>query len=99
MEDMYYPVVAQALAGEDYTVYAYFTDGTIHKYDVKPLLQKGGIFEKLEDKAFFRDRLTVMNMTVAWDLSGQFDPENCIDIDPFEVYAAQLVSDPLEEIA
>ncbi len=29
MEERYFPVVVQALAGSDYTVYAYFTDGTI----------------------------------------------------------------------
>ncbi len=99
MQNEYFPVVVQALAGEDFSVYAYFTDGTIHKYDMKPLLQKGGVIEQLKDKDFFTQRLTVLNSTVAWDLSGEFDPTNCIDIDPFEVYNAQRISDPLEESA
>ena len=40
-----------------------------------------------------------MNSTLAWDLSGRFDPTDCIDIDPFTVYESQSVKDPLEEIA
>ena len=70
MQNEYFPVVVQALAGEDFSVYAYFTDGTIHKYDMKPLLQKGGVIEQLKDKDFFSQRLTVLNSTVAWDLAG-----------------------------
>ena len=99
MEERYYPVVVQAIAGEDYTVYAYFSDGSIHKYDMKPLLEKGGVFTQLRDKDFFTDKLTVLNSTVAWDLSGCFDPTNCIDIDPFDVYEAETVEDPLNETA
>ena len=99
MEEKYFPVVVQAVSGQDYTVYAYFTDGTIHLFDVKPLIEKGGVFERLKDKSFFSDKLTVMNSTIAWDLSGCFDPSNCIDIDPFTVYDAEIVEDPLKETA
>lgn len=93
----YYPSVVQAVPGPDRTVYAYFSDGSIKQYDVKPLIQAGGVFEALKDDAFFCDRLTVLNDTVAWDLSGRYDPANCIDIDPFEVYEGESVSDPLED--
>ena len=99
MNNNYFPTVVQALAGEDYIVYAYFTDGSIHKYDMKPLISKGGVFEQLKDMQFFKDRLTVLNMTIAWDLSGRFDPTDCIDIDPFEVYEAERVEDPLKDSA
>lgn len=96
MEDKYYPVVVQAIAGPNYTVYAYFSDGTIKRYDMKPLIRKGGVFEVLKDKAFFSNRLTVLNSTIAWDVSGNYDPTKCIDIDPFEVYDGHNISDPLE---
>lgn len=36
-----------------------------------------------------------MNDTVAWDLSGCFDPSECIDIDPFTIAESEVVSDPL----
>lgn len=99
MNEKYYPEVVQALAGEGYTVYAYFSDGTIHKFDVEPLVEKGGIFSRLKDRTFFVEQLTVLNSTVAWDLSGCFDPANCIDIDPFVVYEGEQVPDPLEVVA
>ena len=51
----------------------------------------------LRDKRFFTENLTVLNSTVAWDLSGCYDPANCIDIDPFELYEAEVVEDPFRE--
>ena len=96
MEDKYFPCVVQALAGDDFTVYAYFSDGSICLYDMKPLIAEGGVFEQISDPAFFRDRLTVLNSTIAWDLSGRYDPSDCIDIDPFTVYASRRIADPLE---
>lgn len=92
----YFPKVVQAVPGEGRTVYAYFSDGSIRRYDMAPLIAKGGVFAPLEEETFFRDRLTVLNDTVAWDLSGHYDPTDCIDIDPFEVYEAQPAADPLE---
>lgn len=95
----YNPEVVQAVAGPDRTVYAYFSDGTITQYDAKPLIEKGGVFERLRDDSFFTGALTVLNGTVAWDVSGRFDPTTCIDIDPYTVYEAKRVSDPLERVA
>ena len=95
--DSYFPEVVQALPGADKTVYAYFSDGSIHLFDVKPLLGTGPVFEPLREETFFTQRLTVLNHTIAWDLSGHYDPTNCIDIDPFTVYEAPVVADPLEE--
>ena len=95
MEKEYYPVVVQAVAGPGRTVFAYFSDGKITQYDMADAIARGGVFAQLADDAFFTERLTVMNDTIAWDSSGCFDPRNCIDIDPFEVYAAEAVADPL----
>lgn len=80
-----FPEVVQAVAGENYTVYAYMKDGSVRLFDAKPLIEKGGVFSQLRDKEFFAERLTVMNETVAWDLSGNHDPCDCIDIDPFSI--------------
>jgi hypothetical protein len=97
MEEQYFPTVVQAIPGAEKTVYAYFTDGQIKHYDMKPLIAKGGVFAQLQDDQFFTERLTVLNGTIAWDLSGHYDPRNCIDIDPFEVYEASSVCDPLTD--
>ena len=95
----YYPEVVQAVAGPDRTVYAYFSDGKIVQYDVAPLIFKGSVFEPLESDSFFKDALTVLNGTVAWDRSGHFDPTTCLDVDPFTVYESAEVSDPLGSVA
>ena len=73
MNEDYFPVVVQALAGDDFTVYAYYSDGSIRLADIKPIIEQGGIFSQLADPAFFRDRLTVMNQAVAWDVTGVHD--------------------------
>ncbi len=96
MEKEYIPSVVQALAGADFTVYAYFSDGSIKLYDVKPLIRQGGVFSQIADEAIFHSALTVLNDTVAWDLVGEYDPTQCIDIDPFEVYEGKTVGDPME---
>jgi hypothetical protein len=95
----YYPVVVQALAGSDQTVYAYFSDGHIKQFDMKPLISKGGVFKPLKNESIFKGTLTVMNGTVAWDLSGKRDPSDCIDLDPFTIYESADVTDPLELIS
>lgn len=97
--DEYFPAVIQAIPGPDQTVYAYFTDGTIHLFDAKPLVAQGGVFARLADGEFFGGALTVLNDTVAWDVSGVYDPTACIDVDPFVVYEAPVVADPLECVA
>ena len=35
--DTLFPKVLQAVAGEDFTVYLYFNDGSVRLYDAKPL--------------------------------------------------------------
>ncbi|MCM1335196.1 MAG: DUF2442 domain-containing protein [Bacteroides sp.] len=94
-----FPTVVQAVAGEDYIVYAYMANGKIKRYDAKPLISRGGVFGKLRDKDFFADRLTVINDTVAWDISGDRDPSECIDIDPFTIDACVDVTEQFKEIS
>ncbi len=91
------PQVVQAVAGEDYTVYVYFSDGTVRLLDAKPLVRRGGVFSPLTDKRFFKERLTVLNDTVAWDIAGTLDPTACVDLDPCTLYDdCPIVADPLE---
>ena len=85
--DTLIPKVLQAVAGENFTVYL----------DAKPLLELGGVFEPLRDEDFFKSRLTVLNDTAAWDVTGNHDPCACVDLDPIELYeTCPVVVDPLE---
>ena len=68
--DTLFPKVLQAVAGENFTVYLYFNDGSVRLYDAKPLLALGGVFAPLQDEAFFKSRLTVLNDTAAWEVTG-----------------------------
>ena len=64
-----------------------------------PLVQKGGVFSPLQDMNFFRERLTVINDTVAWDVDGTRDPCTCVDLDPCELYeTCPVVEDPLKDV-
>ena len=93
------PQVVQVLAGEDFSVYVYFLDGAIRLLDAKPLLKQGGVFSPLRNEAMFRNSLTVMNGTVAWDLDGTRNASACIDLDPCEIYDdCPSVADPLQEV-
>lgn len=89
----FYPEVFQAVAGENYTVYAYMNDGSMRLFNAKPLIDKGGVFAPLKDKATFKNTLTVMNGTIAWDLQGNRDEYNCIDVAPEAVFDSPMVDD------
>ncbi len=80
------PEVVQVVPRKDYVVEVLFQDGKIVYYDTKHLLKKG-VFTVLNDFDFYMNRCTVMNHTLAWDLSGEYNPANCIDIDPDMLYS------------
>ena len=92
------PAILQAVPGDHFTVYAYCNDGAVRLVDVKPLIARGGVFAPLADADFFRSRLTILNETVSWDLTGDRDPAACVDLDPDQIFMdAPIVSDPLAQ--
>ena len=84
--------IVQVIPTNDYTVYVYFDDGKIVCYDVKPLLNKP-VFKPLCDKSIFMNTCTILNDTLAWDIAGNRDVSNCIDIDPDTLYELDHVKD------
>ena len=85
---MFMPEVVQVIPQDNYVVDILFQDGKIVHYDVTHLLENG-VFTMLKDFDFYMNRCTVMNHTLAWDVSGEYDPTNCIDIDPDMLYSIQ----------
>ena len=77
--------VVQVLPTNDFKVYIYFSDGKIKLFNARELISKGA-FTKLQDINVFRNTCTVMNDTLAWDISGNFDSSNCLNIDSEELY-------------
>lgn len=92
------PKVLQVIPTDDFQVYVYFSDGTIHLVDMKPEIESGTVFEPLQDIEFFKLRCTPMLGTLAWDVAGNYDETQCIDIAPEWVYDFPIVPDPLEKV-
>ena len=80
------PRIFQVEPNHDFTVNVFFDDGTIKKYDANLLIKKGGIYSVLSDIDFFINKCVIMNNTLAWDVSGNWDTTNCIDICPDLIY-------------
>lgn len=95
---MFLKTIVQVKPRNDFKVYVYFDDGKIKLYDMSSLINSGGVFESISQINVFMDQCTVMNGTLAWDLSGEFNESTCIDIDPETIYSkGKDVKDPLEE--
>ena len=92
IDNQYFPKVVQAVATDDYKVYAYFDDGSIQYLDMTIKITSG-VFQQIKDIEIFKNTLTILNDTVAWDLNGNYDPSDCIDIDPFAIYAQPDISE------
>jgi hypothetical protein len=90
----YHPTVLQAVAADGRIVYVYFDDGSIHRFEASAL--SGPVFQPLQSPRVFREALTVMGGTVAWDLDGTRSPERCIDLDPIRLYRETPVVSELE---
>lgn len=77
--------VLQVFPTDDYHVYIYFADGKIKLYNARELIKKG-IFKQLQNVDVFKNTCTVLNDTLAWDLTGDYDCTKCLDLDPEELY-------------
>ena len=89
------PKVLQVIPTNDFCVYVYFNDGSVRLLDMKPLIKPDTVFESLRDITFFKTKLAVINDTVAWDVGGNRDSRNCIDLDPCVIFEQPAVEDPL----
>lgn len=91
--------VVQVLPTSDYKVYIYFADGKIKLFNAKELITKG-VFRRLQDIDVFIGACTVLNNTLAWDVTGKHDPGNCLDLDPEMLYElCPEVEEPIFAIA
>ncbi|MEN6349506.1 MAG: DUF2442 domain-containing protein [Syntrophomonas sp.] len=90
--------VIQVMPTSDFTVYIYFSDGKIKLFNASELIKRG-VFQRLQNIDLFKSSCTVLNDTLAWDLSGNFDPYDCLDLDPEELYnSCPDVQEPLLKI-
>jgi len=93
----FWPKVLQVVPTNDFEVYAYFNDGSVRLFDAKPLIKPNTVFAPLSDLHYFKEKLAVINDTIAWDTGGNRDASKCVDLDPFVVFDQPPVPDPLAE--
>lgn len=91
----YFPIVVQVVPLDDYKVNVYFDDGKIAKYDMQDQLT--GVFAELKDIGLFKRSCTVMNDTLSFDLSGEMDEANGLDIDVFTLYELEAVNNDIDD--
>ena len=58
-------------------------------------LLKKKVFEPLKDINFFMNACTILNGTLAWDVTGTRDCSKCLDIDPEMLYGLENVSEKI----
>ena len=87
----YFPTVVQVVPQSNFVVLVYFSDGKIVEYEAGNDLQ-GEVFKPLQNIDTFMNTCTVMNDTLAWDIQGNRDVTQCIDIDPFTLYELPALS-------
>lgn len=91
--------VIQVIPRNDFKVYVYFNDGKIKLFDVSHLIGRG-VFDQISDIEIFKKTCTVLNHTLAWDLLGNRDEYQCLDLDPESIYEDGIdVDDPTKNIA
>ncbi|MDO4978181.1 MAG: DUF2442 domain-containing protein [Eubacteriales bacterium] len=52
-------------------------------------------FSKLNDIHFFMEHCTILNDMLAWEMNGNRDPYECVDIDPDMLYELEHVSEKI----
>ncbi len=87
------PKLYQVLPIDGFKVYLYYDNGEIKLYDCKWVLEETGVFTEIHDNDMFKEICTIMNGTLAFDISHTRDPYNCIDICPDTVYEDSIKCD------
>ena len=87
------PMLFQVLPTDDYEVHLYYDNGEIKKYDCSWVLSETGVFKEIHDITIFKNLCTIMNNTLAFDISQTRDPYHCIDICPDTVYNESVKCD------
>ncbi|MGL5381840.1 DUF2442 domain-containing protein [Clostridium sp.] len=82
--------IIQVVPRADYKVFVCYEDNSIRLFDAKNLLD---IYPIMKDIEFFINRCTIMNDTLAWDVSGNMDDSLCIDIAPESIEESDIVKE------
>ncbi len=84
------PVLYQVLPTDDFKVYLYYDNGEIKLYDCNFIHAGPMSFDKIKDINEFKRLCTIMNRTLAFDISEERDRCNCIDFCPDTIYEESI---------
>ncbi len=87
------PVLYQVLPTNDYKVYLYYDNGEIKLYDCSFILENERLYKKIQQIEDFKRLCTIMNRTLAFDISEKLDLCNCIDFCPDTIYLESVKVD------
>lgn len=68
------PRVVAVQSHEDYTLTLTFTNGEIKKYDMKPWIERGGVFRQLKNKGYF-SCVKIDGGTIQWPNEQDLCPD------------------------
>jgi len=71
-------IVVKVKPEDDYVLLVDFIDGSQKRFDMKPLIERGGVFEKLRDKELF-NKARIGRDTLIWDDVLDIAPESLYD--------------------
>jgi hypothetical protein len=83
---MWRPKLFQVIPQDDVTVTLFYDNGEIKRYDCNRVRLESGVLEQKKKLSRFKELCTIMNGTLAWDISEKRDSYNCIDLCPDTVY-------------
>lgn len=71
-------LVKAVTAEDDYILLIDFADGQRKRFDMKPIIARGGVFDRLKNKDYFK-KAHVDRDTVSWDEVLDIAPESLYD--------------------
>lgn len=86
MSEEYIPQIYMVALAGGKKVDCYFTNGAVRRYDVSSAIRMGGVFAPLSNQALFERAVMVMDGVLAFDIKGNRDPYDVVDICADVVY-------------
>ena len=86
----YIPHILDAEYVEDYKIRVRFDDGAVKLVNIEPYTKRGGVFEALKDKSFFKRFFVDLN-TICWPNGADIAPERLYEIGEEEVLKAEVL--------
>lgn len=86
MSEEYIPQIYMVALAGGKKVDCYFTNGSIRRFDVAKAIRLGGVFAPLKNQALFERSVMVMDGVLAFDIKGNRDPYDVVDICADVVY-------------